>query len=107
MSTASSLLRGHPGQLRRFLFDGLVCLRLVLPALVAPAATFCVNSMAQLRTALATAQNNGQDGVIRVVIGTYMLAERLTFFSSEHCDLTLQGGFVPNSNCQGGRVPVL
>jgi hypothetical protein len=69
----------------------------------AHAANFCVSTPAQLATALYTAQSNGEDDDIRLVVGTYLLSDELTLAynaaSGEHYILILFGGYKPGTNC--------
>ncbi|MEO6066042.1 MAG: choice-of-anchor Q domain-containing protein [Lysobacterales bacterium] len=62
----------------------------------ASAATFCVNTPAELQTALSTARANNADDVIRIKSGTYATSSGLSAFiysDAESFDLTLQGGW--------------
>ena len=61
---------------------------------ILPAATFSVNTVAQLETALATAENNGEDDTINITAGTYNLTNSLNYdFQSfnEKKAIALQG----------------
>jgi hypothetical protein len=86
-------IRSHLCQLTIF-FAGLV------PA--AHAATFCVDSIASLTTALATAQSNNQDDNIYVAVGTYTLTEELSYFAAptEFFTVNIIGG-APVVGCPG------
>jgi hypothetical protein len=64
----------------------------------AQATSVCVSNADQLASALAAAQTNGQDDIIRVVAGTYLLDSGLAFDSQEPDDLAISGGF--DANCQ-------
>lgn len=68
----------------------------------AQAATFCVNTPAQLATALTTAQDNGEDDVIYLEVGTYSLSSELVYFaaSDETYKLAIIGGLTPG--CSSG-----
>jgi hypothetical protein len=80
-------------------------LRCLLPALAALAASFgsasakamsaCVNNTAQLALVLAAAGDNGEDDVIRVEVGTYLLDAELDYFpgADETEDIAIYGGY--------------
>lgn len=66
---------------------------LLLPSFL-HAATFSVSSVSQLETALATAENNGEDDTINISTGTYNLTASLNYDSQsfgENQAITLQG----------------
>ncbi len=63
-------------------------------ASTAGAATFCVGNVQDLQNALTTAQNNGEDDLIKVKRGTYLLNAPLGYGSSENHALTLVGGYL-------------
>lgn len=75
------------------------CLRLVpllafLPTLVPlHAATFCVGTTADFQAALTTAASNGEDDLIKVKSGAYVLDELLSYGSSQNFALTIMGGY--------------
>jgi hypothetical protein len=73
----------------------------VLPSRPATAASACVNNLAQLALVLAAAQDNGEDDVIFVEVGTYTLGAELDYFAppSEEHDLAIYGGMAPG--CTG------
>jgi hypothetical protein len=55
------------------------------------AATFCVQTGADLATALLTAESNGANDIIKIVQGTYQGPFR--YASTEARNLTIQGGY--------------
>ena len=61
------------------------------------AATSCVNTPLQLAIALSVAQSNGEDDVIKVEVGTYLLGGELDYIAAptEAHDLTISGGWAP------------
>lgn len=67
------------------------------------AATFCVSDGDELRTALITASNNGEDDTIRVRGGDFTVSSGTIAFAystSEPNDLTIEGGWQAfNDNC--------
>lgn len=66
------------------------CLALATPV---TAATFCVDSEANLRTALNTAHGNGTDDSIFLVVGTYFVSTPLVYSGSDGHALSLFGGY--------------
>ena len=67
----------------------------------AHAATFCVDTSAQLRDALTEAGSNGANDVIRIKTGTYtfdfpFIAVAFSYETSQDFDITLQGGWTGN-----------
>jgi hypothetical protein len=61
------------------------------------AATFCVNTVTELRDALTTAGANGENDTIRIKAGTYTPSDGGNAFSystSQNFDLTLEGGWI-------------
>jgi len=76
---------------------------LVMPETLVPftakAASFTVSTPAQLSSALAAAQVNGEDDVIRIAQGSY--AGNFMYSSHEAHDLVIQGGWTANF---AGRV---
>ncbi|MEP6485190.1 MAG: choice-of-anchor Q domain-containing protein [Rudaea sp.] len=68
----------------------------------ARAATFCVDTVADLSAALATAQTNGQDDYIFIVNGTYLLTDELHYNAppSEAYRLSIVGNRLPD--CTSG-----
>ena len=84
-----------------------VCLRgfvILLAGLVseARAATFCVDSVAELEAALSTAQSNNQDDNIYVAVGTYALTSELSYTAApaEFFTVNIIGG-APVVGCPG------
>jgi hypothetical protein len=77
----------------------LVCVALGVTAVdVARAATFCVDTSAELRTALMTASTNSESDVIRIRTGMYATADggaAFAYSTSQNFDLTLSGGWLP------------
>jgi hypothetical protein len=72
-------------------------LALLICAPGATAAVFCVNTSAELGTALNAAGNNGEDDVIRIKTGTYATGSGTSAFgygTSENFDIALEGGWV-------------
>ena len=67
------------------------------------AATFNVITPAQFRTALTTAQANGQDDTINVSAGTYNIASTLTYDTTQNFDLTLVGAAASTTILDGGK----
>lgn len=106
---STSILRFAPGTIqgrrkaaehpRRATFIGIACLCLALLPFTVQAATFCVTTPAQLQTALAQAEDNGQHDFIRVTRGTYALTEPLSYRNRDGLDLILEGGHLPGQNC--------
>ena len=77
--------------LRSCLFAGILGGVATTPAL---AADFCVDTVQDLRTALETAQANGDDDTIQIVRGTYHVGgNHLLFNSSEANSINVVGGF--------------
>lgn len=70
------------------------------------AATFCVNETTEIQDALAVAESNGEDDVIRIKTGTYtytfpFVAGMFYYETQEDFDLTLQGGWTGSGEtCQ-------
>jgi hypothetical protein len=79
---------------RGFLRCLLVPLTLLLGAVPSGATTFCVDSVAALRTALASASANGGDDEIRVVVGHYRLGGT-ELGGGDTAALELGGGWSP------------
>jgi hypothetical protein len=74
---------------------------MLLVPLAAHAATFCVDTSAQLRDALTEAGSNGADDVIRIKTGTYtfdfpFVAVAFSYETAQDFDITLQGGWTGN-----------
>ncbi len=63
----------------------------------AHAAVACVGNTPQLAIALNAAQNNGEDDVIKMETGTYLLNAELDYFAaaSETFDIAIYGGYAP------------
>ncbi len=59
----------------------------------ASAATFCVSTPTEFQTALTTAQSNGQNDVILVEPGAYVVNAPLDYYASENFDLSVSGGW--------------
>jgi len=79
----------------------LACLLLTVATTAADAATWCVGTTAELRSALAAAEGNGEDDEIRIRIGHYSAApggtswdSTFAYESEEAYDLTLRGGYI-------------
>ena len=77
------------------------CLLLTVATTAADAATWCVGTTAELRSALAAAEGNGEDDEIRIRIGHYAAAPGGTLYdatfayrTAENHDLTLRGGYI-------------
>jgi hypothetical protein len=70
--------------------------------IAAHAATSCVTDTTQLAQALATAQNNGQDDVIYLVVGNYLISSELQYNAAidETYKLSIIGGIAPG--CASG-----
>lgn len=68
----------------------------------APAATTCVSNVSQLAPALLAAQSNGEDDVIYLVVGNYLLTSELQYFAAadETRKLSIIGGLAPG--CASG-----
>jgi predicted outer membrane repeat protein len=83
--------------------DPVKAFRLVLLAGVllgwapAYAATACVNTPLQLALVLIAAESNGEDDLIKVEVGTYLLGGELDYITAptETHDLTVFGGWAP------------
>lgn len=74
------------------------CCGLTLALALAPeaqAASYCVNSTAELRSSLAAAAASAEDDIVRVEVGTYTLGTNLV--ESIEGGLTLRGGY--NATC--------
>lgn len=67
------------------------------------ATAYCVDSVSELRAALATAQANADDDYIYVEDAFYQLNETLSFFSNEPFNLILVGGYADGCAGQIGR----
>jgi hypothetical protein len=83
---------------------GLVrCLLAILLAVTpaAYAARACVSNTAQLALVLSAAQDNGEDDVIALEVGNYLLDAELGYFASsgETYDLSISGGYEPGTDC--------
>jgi hypothetical protein len=66
-------------------------------AFAAEAATFCVDTVAELQSALATAATNGEHDLIRIETGVYAAtsgAIAFNYFTSQDFDLVIEGGWV-------------
>lgn len=79
----------------------LCCLLLTVATTAADAATWCVGTTAELRSALAAAEGNGEDDEIRIRVGHYAAApggtswdSTFAYESQEAYDLTLRGGYI-------------
>ena len=83
-------------------YRSLLATMLSCAGIAANAATSCVNNPAQLATALAAAQNNGQDDVIYLVVGNYLLSSELQYNAAvgETYKLAIIGGIAPG--CASG-----
>jgi parallel beta-helix repeat protein len=64
------------------------------------AETFCVDTAAELDSALTTAVSNGEDDLIRIVQGEY--TGNFVYGSTEAFDVTIEGGYT--SGCTGREV---
>ena len=78
---------------RRAAVSGLLLSVLATQTGSATAAVFCVDTLAELQSALVTAQSNSQDDVIRVSVGVYQPASRLDHVTSEAHSLAVEGGY--------------
>jgi hypothetical protein len=79
----------------------------VLPA--AHSATFCVGTVGELQDALAIAESNGANDVIRIRTGTYtyifpFVVTSFSYDTQEDFDITLQGGWTGLSGTCSRRV---
>jgi hypothetical protein len=65
------------------------------------AARACVSNTAQLALVLSAAQDNGEDDVIALEVGNYLLDAELDYFaaSGETYDLSISGGYEPGTDC--------
>ena len=63
-------------------------------------ATFCVDSAAELQTALTTATSNGEDDTIQIVQGTY--SGNFIYASTEAYGVSVEGGYA--SGCVSREV---
>lgn len=75
----------------------------------ARAATFCVNTTTELQDALAVAESNGADDVIRIKTGTYTYTFPFVLIifpyeTQEDFDLTVQGGWTGSGDSCTRRV---
>ncbi len=77
------------------------CLLLVVATTAVEAATWCVGTTAELRSALAAAEGNGEDDEIRIRVGHYSAApggtdwdSTFAYESEEAYDLALRGGYI-------------
>ncbi|MGD9008637.1 MAG: right-handed parallel beta-helix repeat-containing protein [Desulfobacteraceae bacterium] len=61
------------------------------------AQTFCVDTAAELDSALTTAASNGEDDVVRIVQGEY--TGNFVYGSAEAFDVTIEGGYL--TGCTG------
>jgi len=57
------------------------------------AATFCVTSNAEFQNALSIAENNGEDNLIKVRQGEFILTNELVFEANSDNDLEISGGW--------------
>jgi hypothetical protein len=74
------------------------------------AATFCVNETTEIQDALAVAESNGEDDVIRIKTGTYtytfpFVAGMFYYETQEDFDLTLQGGWTGSGETLPATLP--
>jgi len=71
----------------------------------ATAATFCASSTAQIQQALSTAQSNGEDDVVYIVVGTYLVGSELQYnaATSETFRINIIGG--QPAGCSGPPDP--
>ncbi|WP_223787413.1 hypothetical protein [Marinicella meishanensis] len=76
--------------------NSLILVALLWPPLM-QAASFCVNDSAELVDALSEANNNGQDDVIRIRNGDYLIVnnEPFRWLNLEPHDLVISGGWEP------------
>lgn len=74
------------------MFSLMLGLSMVGPSL---AATFCVATVAELKSALSTASTNGQDDQIRIKSGDYLInsSNDLRYYINEDRDLSISGGW--------------
>lgn len=70
-----------------------VVLLLALLAPPASAASFCADSAGAIQAALAAAQANGEDDVVRIVAGSYAVSTTLAYVSNEPHAITITGGY--------------
>ena len=82
----------------------LSCLVLAWPA---RAATFCADSAAGIAQALDSAENNGQADDIRIVSGSYVLANGLVLSTHEAFGVSISGRWNPDCSAQTGAVTAL
>jgi hypothetical protein len=80
----------------------LSCSVLLCSAISAQAAISCVTNPAQLASALTAAQSNGEDDVIYLVVGNYLLSSELQYNAAvdETYKLSIIGGIAPG--CASG-----
>lgn len=73
-------------------------------------ATFCVNTTQELQDALAIAESNGANDVIRIKTGTYtytfpFVTNAFAYQTQEDFDITLEGGWAGSGAACSRRVP--
>lgn len=83
---------------------------LLLAPLATRAATFCVNTTTELQDALAVAQSNGANDVIRIKTGTYTYAfpfvqTMFVYETDEDFDIKLEGGWGGSGDACSRRFP--
>ena len=80
----------------------LIAMLLSCGGITAHAATSCVTNPSQLASALTAAQSNGQDDVIYLVVGNYLLTSELQYNAAvdETYKLSIIGGIAPG--CASG-----
>ena len=66
----------------------------------ASGATFCAHTAAEIQADLTAAQADGENDIVKIVNGNYVLASGLTFVSTEAKYLEIAGGF-NNASCTG------
>ncbi len=63
------------------------------------AATVCADNASDLQTGLQNAQSNGEDDIIQIVEGTYPGNFVYQAADTEAYNLTLEGGYAPDTSC--------
>lgn len=71
---------------------------LLVIAAPAQAETFCIGTVAELRQALAMAENNGQDDWLQLRAGRYELDRPLVHHTRDGRQVTIDGGYVQDGN---------
>lgn len=80
----------------------LLLISMALTCATARAASFCISSQAELVAALNAAKANGQNDILRVRAGNYLLSTNLVFITGEANSISLSGGW--NANCMLSNV---